>query len=160
MHVDRSREECLQMLYACWSRGYAPLASLFVLVLIFYGCGGDTQSKKTAYIQRGEAYVAKEKYAEAIIEFSNAVKLDPKDAQAHYQLALKYLKQGGLPQMQAAFQALQKSVVLDPSLIDAQLKVGEFYLLDKEYDEAQAQAMLILQHEPNHIEAYILSGNA
>jgi len=129
------------MLRDCWSRGYVRLALLPCLLLLSYGCGGDAQSKKAAHMQRGEAYVAKEKYAEAIIEFSNAVKLDPKEAQAHYKLALAYLKQGGLPQMHAAFQALQTSVVLDPSLTDAQLKVGEFYLLDKKYDEAQAQAM-------------------
>ena len=126
------------MLYGCWSRGYAPLTFLLGLVLIFHGCGGDAQSKKAAHMQRGEAYVAKEKYAEAVIEFSNGVKLDPQDAQVHYKLALAYLKQGGLPQMQAAFQAFQKSVVLNPSLTDAQLKVGEFYILDKKYDEAQA----------------------
>ena len=148
------------MLYGYWSRRYAQLALLLGLILIFYGCGDDAQSKKATHMQRGEAYVTTEKYAEAIIEFSNAVKLGPKDAQAHYKLALAYLKQGGMPQMQAAFQALQKSVMLDPSLTDAQLKVGEFYVLDRKYDEAQAQAMLVLQHEPNHVQAHMLSGNA
>src|SRR4030095_2764247 len=103
MNVDGSREEYLQMLYACRSRGHAPLALLLSLLGIFYGCGGDGQAKKAAHMQRGEAYVAKEKYEEDIIEFSNAVKLDPQDATHHYQLALAYLKQGGLPQMQAAF---------------------------------------------------------
>src|SRR5262249_22112750 len=106
------------MLSESWSRRAASLV-LLPFLLLAYGCGGDPQAKKAAHMQKGEAYVVKEKYTEAIIEFRNASKLDPKDAQAYYKLALAYLKQGE-PQMQNAFQALQKSAALDPSLTDAQ----------------------------------------
>src|SRR5215467_10794609 len=98
------------MLYSYCSRGYARLALLPCLFLIFYGCKGDVQAKKASYMQRGEAYVANEKYAEAIIEFRNVIKLDPKDAQAYYKIALVYIKQGGKLPLQNAFGALQQSV--------------------------------------------------
>src|SRR5262245_59773781 len=153
------REGFLKMLYGSWSRRSASLVFLPFLLLA-YGCGGDPQAKKAAHMQKGEAYVVKEKYTEAVIEYRNALKLDPKDAQAYYKLALAYLKQGELPQMQNAFQALQKSVDLDASLTDAQLKLGEFYLLAQKFDEAQEKATLVLQNDPNNIEAHTMLGGA
>ena len=139
------------MKYTYSSQTLAYLALMLSLGVLFLGCGGDIHTQKATHLQRGEAYVAKEKYQEASIEFTNAMKLDPKDAQVHYKLALAYLKQGTLPQLQQAFQALQASVALDPSLLEAQLKMGELYLLDNRFDEAQAQATLVLQRDPHNV---------
>src|SRR5215471_13277940 len=144
-YVDKPREEFLKMWYGRWSRQSVSLLLLSFLLLLAYGCKGDPQAKKAAYMQKGEAYVAQEKYTEAVIEYKNAIKLDPKDAQAYYKLALVYLKQGE-PQLRNAFQALQKSVDLDPALTAAQLKLGEFYLSAQKYDEAQTKANLVLQN--------------
>src|SRR5687768_4382238 len=107
-----------------WARRSASLVLVLYLMLLSYGCTGDPQAKKAAHMQRGEAYVASKRYAEAVIEFANAVKLDPQDARAHYKLALAYLNQGALPSLQKAFQALSQSVELDPAITDAQLKLG------------------------------------
>ena len=93
--------------------------------------------------------MAQGKYPEAVIEFRHAITLDPKDAQPSYKLALVYLKQGEL-QLPNAFRALQRSVDLDPSLTDAQLKLGECSLLAKKFGEAQARANLVLQRDPNN----------
>src|SRR5437660_12322704 len=147
------------MLCSCWSRGSASLVLLLFLLLLAYGCGGDVQAKKAAYLQKGGAYVTQEKYTAAVIEFSNAIRLDPHDAQAYYKLALAYLKQGE-PQLQNAFQALHKSVDLDPSLTDAQLKLGALYLLGKKFDAAQTKAELVLQNDANNAVAYLLLSNA
>jgi Flp pilus assembly protein TadD len=84
------REGFLKMLYVSWSRRSASLV-LLPFLLLFYGCKGDVQAKKVAHVQKGEAYVAQEKYTEAVIEFRNAIKLEPKDAQAYYKLSLAYL---------------------------------------------------------------------
>jgi cytochrome c-type biogenesis protein CcmH/NrfG len=95
------------MLYGSWSRRAVSLVLVPFLLLLAYGCKGDPQAKKAAHRQKGEAYVAQEKYPEAIIEFRNAIKADPKDAQPYYKLALVYLKQGEA-QLPNAFRALQK----------------------------------------------------
>src|SRR5262245_38485593 len=111
------------MRYGSWSRRAVSLVLVPCLLLLASGCKGDPQARKATHLQNGDAYVAQEKYAEAAIEFRNAIKVDPKDAQPYYKLALVLLKQGELPQLQNAFQALQRSVDLDPSLTDAQLKL-------------------------------------
>ena len=118
------------------------------------------QAKKAAHMQRGDTYFAKEKYQEAVIELTNALKLDPKDARVHYKLALAYLKQGDLQHLQKAFHALEQSVALDPSLTDAQLKLGQLYLLANKFDEAQGKATLVLHGDANNVEAHIILGGA
>ena|SRR5438445_3725297 len=117
------------------------------LLLIAYGCKGDPQAKKAAHMQKGEAYVVQEKYPEAIIEFRNTIKADPRDAQPYYKLVLVFLKQGEA-QLPNAFLALPKSVDLDPPLTDAQLKLGAIYVRAQKYDEAQEKTTLVLQSDP------------
>src|SRR5262245_9774264 len=94
------------MLYGSWSRRAIRLVLVPCLLLLAYGCKGDPQATKAAHMQKGEAYVAQGKYAEAIIEYRNAIQADPKDAQPYYKLALVFLKQGEA-QLPNAFQALQ-----------------------------------------------------
>ena len=86
--------------------------------------------------------------------------LDPEDAQAHYQLGLASLKQGKPQNLQEAFRAFAQAVQLDPGNIDAQLKLGEFYLLAREFDQAQDKAELVLKHDPDQIEAHLLLSKA
>jgi tetratricopeptide (TPR) repeat protein len=133
---------------------------LLGLALAGAGCGGDAEARKIAYRQRGDAYYAAENYAAAVIEYKNTLQIDPQDAQTHYKLALASLKQGGLPHLQEAYRALQRSLDLDPTLLDAQLKFGELSLLVKQFDAAQEKAEIVLKGDPTQVEAHILLGHA
>ena len=134
------------------------------------GCEGDPQAKTARHMQNGLAYVAESKYKEAIIEFRNASQLTPRDAQVHYQLGLVHLKvglehiqsgnqKGGASDLQQALRAFNTSVKLDANNLNAQLKLGELYLLGKNYTETQTKAEAVLQHAPDNVEAHVLLGN-
>ena len=102
--------------------------------------------------------MAHEKYPEAIIACRHAITLAPQDAQAYSTRAL-VCRTPGETQLPHAFRALLQSVDLDPSLTDAQLKLGAIYLPAQKYDEAQDKANLVLQSDPRNIAAYtMLSG--
>ena len=59
--------------------------SLMATLWIFTNsCNSDPKEKKAKHLEKGETYLAGSKYKEAVIEFKNAVQIDPKDAQAHY----------------------------------------------------------------------------
>src|SRR5262245_45066855 len=127
------------------------------VLLALYGCGRDPQVKKAGYTQKGMAYVAAKKYVEAILEFKTAIQIDPNDAQIYYQLGLAYLKLGmersdrsRIADMQEAFRALVKSVQLDTTNMDAQLKLGELYLFGRDFTEAEAKAEVVLKHAPDN----------
>src|SRR5262245_10514634 len=94
-----------------------PQDVLRVFILIFlgmvYGCGQDPQVKKATHMQKGAAYLAEGKYAEAILEFKNAAATDPHDAQVYYQLGRASLKKGEFEGLREAFHAFKKTVQLD-----------------------------------------------
>ena len=89
------------------------IAVSLTLILAFGGCSQSPEAKKAKHRERAITYFDKGQYHEALIEFKNVVQIEPKDADAHYRLAQTYLKIGGLPNLQAAFVELTKTVELD-----------------------------------------------
>src|SRR3984957_9143430 len=55
-------------------------------------CHRNPQVAKQKYFDKGAQYFQQGKYNEAAIEFQNALQIDSNFADAHYQLALCYLK--------------------------------------------------------------------
>ena len=65
------------------------------------------------------------KYPEAVIEYKNAIQIDPKLAQAHYDLAECYLKQAN---WRDAYEELGRTIGLEPNNRKAQIALGNLYL--------------------------------
>src|SRR3989441_5057692 len=128
--------------------------------LAFAGCSQSPEAKKAKHMERGVNYFQNSKYHEAVIEFKNVVQLDPKDADGHYRLALTYLKFGDIPNLQAAFGELTKTVELDVSNRDAQLKLGELYLLASQPAKARERADIIIASAPQDPQGLILRGQS
>ena len=59
------------------------------------GCSKDPEVAKREYLSSGDAYVEQKKYAEAIVEYRNAIQQDPKFGQARYKLAEAYMHDSG-----------------------------------------------------------------
>ena len=72
-------------------RSAAALCALAGVLLL--GCTRDPNVQKQKYFQSGAQYLQSGKYREAAIEFQNAIQIDPRFVQAHYQLAQTYLKE-------------------------------------------------------------------
>src|SRR5579862_8044932 len=65
-----------------------------LIAVIFTGCSRDPNVRKQKYFASGEKYYAEGKYREAAIQYSNAVQIDTRFAQAHYKLSQTYLRLG------------------------------------------------------------------
>ena len=145
-------------------KGLTGLLLCLALPLLWVSLSNCTQlsaeEKKAKHYERGMAYFNDEKYQEAVIEFKNIIQLDPKDANAYHQLALIHLKLGGLPDLQAAFGELSKAVEIDPTIQDAQLKLGEFYLLSQKPKEAKKHADIVLTSSPQNPKGHLLRGRS
>ncbi|HTL62254.1 MAG TPA: tetratricopeptide repeat protein [Nitrospira sp.] len=141
---------------------HALIAFILCLVLL-PGIGCDSSSpeaKKAKHQERAKAYVEKGQYQEALIEYQNAAQADPKDANLYYQMALLHLKLGQASHLQAAFAELTRSVQLDKHNQDAQLKLGELYLLGNEPARAREQADIVLVSAPQSQEGLVLKGRS
>ena len=135
---------------------------LFALIMLGnLGCGSKTPEEKTAkHRERAETYVKNGQYPEAIIEYQNVIQIEPNSPDAHYRLALAYLKHGTIPSLQAAFSEFTRTVTLDKTNQDAQLKLGELYLLAQDPGKARERAEIVLASAPQHLDGLILHGRS
>jgi tetratricopeptide (TPR) repeat protein len=92
-----------------------------VLAVLLAACG-TPQQREARYLESGKRQLQKKDYARAAIQFINASKVMPKDAEPYYQLALAYLAQR---QYRPALASLQAAVKLNPKHQQAQLKLAE-----------------------------------
>lgn len=125
---------------------YLALGMLFLAA-----CSTDPNQQKLKYVSRGDAYLKDGKYQEAVIEFRNAIQIDPKFAQAHRQLAQTYLS---LNNGDAAFRELEETVGLDPTNSDTQLSLAQLLIGRRQYEQAQAALDKVLAAEPSNARAH------
>src|SRR5579862_9657287 len=104
-----------------------PSLLAFALALLV-GCSSDPNVRKLKYLQSGEKYFSQGKLNEAIIEFRNALEIDPRFVTARYQLARVYLSSKN---PQAAYRELQETVTLDPNNTDAQLELASLFVASR-----------------------------
>src|SRR5262245_1130001 len=135
-----------------WQRK-AVLFSVFLSLLIVLGCARNSRQLLAA----GQKYIGEAKYAAAVIELRNAIRLDPRMVDAHYQLAIAYL---GLGQLSPANAELSTVLGLNQNHLDAQLIQGNLLLLQRQFEQARAKAEFILGADPRRIQAEILSANS
>jgi tetratricopeptide (TPR) repeat protein len=130
---------------------WLPLA----LLLLLAACSSNPDKEKRAYLNSGDKYYRSGKYQEAVIQFRNAVQIDPRFSQAHWQLARAYRKLG---KSEAAYHELTETVSLEPRNADAQLELAALLLARRQYDEAQAAAQAALKVAPNSARAHAILG--
>lgn len=140
---------------------HSSLLLAALLALSFSSCEGASSDRQKAHHEaQANAYFDKGQYQEALIEYMNVVRLDPNNASAHYRLALIHLKLGGTRNIQTAFGELTKTVDLDKTNREAQLKLGELYLLGNDPSKARERADIVLAAAPQDAEGFILRGRS
>src|SRR5689334_6318533 len=77
-----------------FSSAFKGLLGTLVLALLTCGCFGDPHAKILKYTQSGDSYAAAGKLSEAVIEYRNAIQLDPRAAAVRVKLAEIYVQQG------------------------------------------------------------------
>jgi len=129
------------------------VVALLLSLLLLSGCFRDPNVRKHKYLESGQRYSAQGKDKEAVIQFSNALKIDKNFGDAHYALAQTYLHMGAF---NAAYGELQRTVNLQPTNYKARINLGDMLLAGGRADDAQAQANAVLAAEPNNADVHSL----
>jgi tetratricopeptide (TPR) repeat protein len=124
-------------------------------MLLFTACSKDPAKEKAAFFASGQKYAKAGKYPEAVIQFRNAIEVDPGYANGHYQLAQVYLK---LKASQLAYRELLKTVELDAKNTDAQLQLAALLIGGHKYDDAQKAAERIIATDPRNARGHTILG--
>lgn len=129
------------------------MLGLCVAITLLSGCHGDPNVRKQKYLESGKRYSEAGKYNEAVIQFSNALKIDKSYPDGHYELAKTYLHMG---QIRVAYSELMYTITLQPSNYKARLDLGNLLLAGGRIDEAQAQADAVKAVQPNNSDLHAL----
>jgi tetratricopeptide (TPR) repeat protein len=131
-------------------------ASLLIAGLVLLAsCSTDPNKQKLKYLLSGESYFEKGKYQEAVIEFRNALDIDPRLAAAHYQLGRTYL---ALKNPNSAYREMNECVTLDPGNTDAQLQLASLLMARRQFDQAGAVAQKVISSQPANVWAHAVLG--
>jgi Tfp pilus assembly protein PilF len=128
-----------------------------IAILAASACSKNSQAAKKAFMDSGDHYVAQKNYAEAGIQFRNAVAIDGSDGTARLKLAEVYALMGDRIN---ALHEYVRAADLMPNNVVAQLRAGKGLLEAGQIAEAKQRALDVLQKEPKNVEAMILLGYA
>jgi len=137
---------------------WIAIAALSVAGL--FGCGKSTRQ----YIDRGNQLFAEGKYADATLNYRNAIKKSPQSGEAYYRLGLTFLRQGNASE---AYQALNRAVTLDPKNNSAKVDFANLclavYVRDPRhpavlYNQAQNMANDLISKGGNAADGQRLKG--
>jgi len=142
------------------------IASLVLsAAVLLSSCSADPQKAKAKYLANGQKYMKKKQYASAVIEYRNALKIDPRFVDAYYQLAQADLAQ---KDWKGAYGSLEKAIELDPNRLDARLDRGRMYLAARDFQgihgggfkKAEEEANFVISQDPKNVGGYQLLGAA
>src|SRR5215213_1665011 len=124
------------------------------LLTLFVACGGS----KDKHLSRGEEYLQKRKFQEAVMEFRAAADIDRDSAAAHWGLARSFEH---LEQFNEALEELRKTAELAPENLEAKTKLGNYYLLVSPPMIAETEKILeeVFAKDARFIEGHILKAS-
>ena len=138
-----------------------PSAFCLVLALalvsaLTVGCNRSPEVRKQKYVESGDRYFEKGKYREAAIQFSNAIQVDSRYAEAHYKLAQTDLK---LQQWMSAYRELSRTLELQPENYPAHIDLANLLISGHDLKQAQEHTDILLQRQPNNAQVHVAVAN-
>ncbi|MGE3465726.1 MAG: tetratricopeptide repeat protein [Pyrinomonadaceae bacterium] len=121
--------------------------------LFFAAC-----SSTSTFLTKGEEYLQKRKFHDALMQFRSAAESDPDSSAAHWGLARAHENLG---QFNDTLEELRKAVELDETNLEAKAKLGNYFLLVQPPMIVETEAIRdeILAADPSFIEGHILSAS-
>lgn len=133
------------------------IAVVLALAIFIGGCSKDPEVAKREFAASGDAYFQQKKYAEAVIEYRNAIQQDPRFGEARLKLADTYME---LRQPAEAIREYIRAADLLPDNHALQIKAGRMLMLAGQFEDAQARAERVLSANPKYVDAHLLKAGA
>jgi tetratricopeptide (TPR) repeat protein len=148
---QRKRRRRLATHLVMFAGAASAMLGAITLVVKFAG------TTKEDFVASGDAYMQRNQYPEAIIEYLNAVNLDPSYGKARTALARAYLHEG---QLAKAIDESVQAADLQHAPADAQLQAISLLLKARRFADAKSRAQRFLDHDPTNLTAQIAKATA
>jgi tetratricopeptide (TPR) repeat protein len=123
---------------------------------LLIGCS-DPETAKKEHFDKAEKFMAGGKVAEAIVEYRNALREDPKFGEARFKLAQAYRQTGNQPQ---AYREFVRAADLMPQNNDAQIEATHYLVAAGAFEDAKARIQPVLDRDPTNAKAQLALGSA
>ena len=131
---------------------HSKILALALAGIVVTGCGGP-EERKAKYLERGKSYLAERNFEKAAVEFKNVLQIDPKNAQAYFQIGrIEEQKRN----FEKAFGYYNQAVELDPEFVEAKLSLARFYLLANNSKKANELVDSLLVKDPKSVDARLI----
>ena len=130
------------------------LGSLLILGFLS-GCSKNPAELQKKFMANGQHYLSEGKTNEAVIEFRNLLKLNPRSAKGRYWLGKAYLKKGWTSN---ALQQFQEASKLDPLLLEIHLELARYGVNSGQWKAVKPEIAAILKIDPNNATGWTYSG--
>lgn len=97
------------------------ICGAILVFAVLYACSRSPQAMRDKYLASGEQYLQKHDFARAILEFKNASRAMPKDAEPYYQIGVASEASGDL---RTAVGSFRTALSLNPKHAGAQLNMA------------------------------------
>ena len=131
----------------------AGMGTTLLILVVLSGCRLDSAGRTSRYIESGRNFQSKGRDREAVIEFRNALKHDNNSADAHYGLALSYMR---LHIVDGAITELRRTVSLQPNNRAARIDLAGLCIGVGLLPEASQEAKTVLTANPQDADAHAL----
>ncbi len=132
--------------------------ALFVFIAfsgLLVACNGDPTARKQKFYDRGVEFLKKGKPKQAVLEFRNALQIDPTYPDANNVLAEILFSQGGY---QEAYELLKRASAADRNYLPARKGLAQMYRLSGKMAEAEAEIRFVLDRSPRDLDALMTLG--
>jgi len=143
--------------WAFANRTMGSCLSTIALLCLLSGCSRDPVKVRDQAIARGDRAVQNLHFDNAIIEYKNAVKAEPRNEEGHLKLGQAYAKTS---QLRDAGLQFQQVLAISPQNQTARLALGQIYLKAGMYEDALQLAKTVLATSPGNVDARLLMANA
>jgi tetratricopeptide (TPR) repeat protein len=121
------------------------------------GACSDPEIAKQRFFERGEALAAKGEHREAILQYRNALRVDPRFGEARYGLAASLQ---ATDRQENAIREYIRAAELLPDRADVQVRAATIYVGLRQFDAARQHAAAALAADPANTEAHLVLANA
>jgi tetratricopeptide (TPR) repeat protein len=92
-----------------------------IALVVLTGCGSFASRNEAAFLKKGRELAAAQDYPRALLEFRNAARVAPRDAEPYYEIGLTHLRAGD---PRPAVQAFRRALELNPKHEGARTKIA------------------------------------
>jgi putative PEP-CTERM system TPR-repeat lipoprotein len=133
------------------------LAAITALTAVALAACSNGDAEKRRHLEQGNRFFDQKKYAEAILEYRNALQIDDRFGEARARLGEAFAATGN---PEGAYRQYQRAADLMPDDMAVQKRAATLLFMAGQFQDVRSRVEVVLRNNPRDIDAQLLMANA